>query len=309
MDEKIKLIIIVGATATGKSELAVRLAKELGGEIISADSRQIYKGMNIGTGKITAKEMRGIPHHLLGVVSPKTEFNVLKFKKLADKKISGIAKRGKIPFLVGGTGFWIDAVAFDRKFPDVLPNAALRKKLSTKNSRELAEILGKISPKLFKTTDINNKRRLIRAIEIAKARGFKPKQSLQTAYKTLFLGLDFDRSRLYNRIEKRLDVRLRKGMVAEVRRLHHHGLTWKKLENFGLEYKYVSLYLQNEFNQNQMREFLFTAIKQYAKRQKTWFKRNKKIHWLIDMSADESYKHALRIIKEFDKAVISSRPQ
>ncbi len=166
-----KLIVILGPTASGKSELAVKLAKKFNGEIISADSRQVYKGLNIGTGKITKKEMKGIGHHLLDVASPKRKFTVAQFQKLAFKKIREIQRRGKTPFLVGGTGFYIQSVVDNISIPEVTPNWKLRKALEKKNTEELFSMLKKLDPARAKTIDSKNPRRLTRAIEIASAEG------------------------------------------------------------------------------------------------------------------------------------------
>ncbi|MCX6747919.1 MAG: tRNA (adenosine(37)-N6)-dimethylallyltransferase MiaA, partial [Candidatus Nomurabacteria bacterium] len=179
---KPKVIVILGATSTGKSDLAVLLATTIfkkKAEIISADSRQVYKGLDLGTGKITKKEMRGIPHHLLDVVNPKKTFTVTEFKKLADKKIKQILVRGNVPILCGGTGFYIDTVVNNVVFPEVPPNEELRKKLEQKNKEELFEILEKLDQQRAKDikdkNELNNKVRLIRAIEIATSLGNVPK--------------------------------------------------------------------------------------------------------------------------------------
>lgn len=274
-----RLIVVLGPTATGKSDFAVQLAKKIGGEIISADSRQIYKGMDIGTGKITKKEMRGIPHHLLDIASPKTNFNVEKFKKSAQRKISEIHKKNKVPILVGGTGFWIEAVIYDQKFPEVKPNQELRKQISNYSTEQLFKILHDIDPGRAESIDPKNKHRLIRAIEIAKS-GIKLQPlNYQSPYDITLIGLDLPKDQLNQRIEKRLDARLRSGMIKEVQNLHDQGISWKRLESFGLEYKFIALYLQGRLNRQQMRDQLLSAIRAYAKRQRTWFKRNKKITW------------------------------
>ncbi len=297
---KPKIIAVVGPTATGKSGLAVLLARKYKGEIISADSRQIYKGMSIGTGKISTKEMRGVPHHLLDIASPKNVFNVTRFKKLAEKEISKIIKRGKTPFLVGGTGFWIDSVAFNQNFPEVQPNKALRKKLEQLGAEKVFAVLQKIDPKRAAGIDRYNKRRVIRAIEVAKylKQSSTALADAEPIYQTLFIGLDMPNDQLDKKISARLDQRLKQGMIAEVKRLRSQGVSWKRLDDFGLEYRYASRHIQGELTKNEMREQLLVAIRQYAKRQRTWFKRNKNIVWL-DPNKKSSPKAAYAAIDSF----------
>lgn len=287
-----KIIAIVGPTASGKSALAVQLAKRFKGEIVSADSRQVYKGMDIGTAKVTKKQMAGIPHHLLSVANPKgVGLNVNKFKKLADRKIAEIVRRGHLPILAGGTGFWIDAVAFGKEFPDAPADPKLRKKLYIQSAAELFSMLKRLNISKAKTIDSHNKVRLVRAIEIAlynKKRKTKEKPvTKEVGYETLFLGLDMPTQKLYERIQKKLNERMKQGLVDEVRRLHRNGVSWKKLEAFGLEYRFVSRFIQGKIqnskgkpDKEKMLELLLYAIKHYAKRQRTWFKRNNKIIWL-----------------------------
>ncbi|HRH24766.1 MAG TPA: tRNA (adenosine(37)-N6)-dimethylallyltransferase MiaA [Candidatus Paceibacterota bacterium] len=270
---KQKIIIVCGPTATGKSDYAVELAKKIDGEVISADSRQIYKGLDIGSGKITKKEMRGVPHHLLGVASPKRTFSVAQYKKLADKTIKDILSRGKTPILCGGTGFYIDAVIYDQSFPEVKADAKLRKLLSKLSLEELVKKLKNLDPKRLKTIDTKNKVRLIRAIEIASTLGFVPKKSKRKPlYSAQWIYLDFPDEVLKQRIHARLFARIR-GITTEVTRLHKEGVSWKKLEALGLEYRYGALFLQKKLTKQEMLEGLEKAIWQYAKRQRTWFKK------------------------------------
>jgi tRNA dimethylallyltransferase len=232
-----KIIAVVGPTATGKSDLAVLLAKKFNGEVISVDSRQIYKGMNIGTGKITKKEMLGIKHYLLDIANPKgsTFFNVTKFKKLADKTIADVIKRGKLPILAGGTGFWIDAVAFNQTFPDVPPNPLLRKRLRKYSNERLLEMLMKLDPEKAKSIDWRNTHRVIRAIEIAEGLKKKPAPKPEAPkYQTLFIGLDLPDDILLKKITLRLDKRLKQGMIAEVKKLKAQGVSWKIVVGLGV---------------------------------------------------------------------------
>ncbi|MEK7664485.1 MAG: tRNA (adenosine(37)-N6)-dimethylallyltransferase MiaA [Patescibacteria group bacterium] len=291
-----KLIVILGPTASGKSDLAVRLAKKFNGEIISADSRQVYKGLDIGSGKITKKEMRGVPHYLLDVASPKRKFTVAQFQKLAQKKIKEIQKRGKLPFLVGGTGFYIQSIVDGIKIPEVKPNWKLRKKFEKKSLKELFLILKKLDQKRAFVIDKNNKVRIIRAIEIVEATK-KPVPPIikDVKFESLQIGITKSKKQLKSAIRKRLIKRLNHGMITEIRRLRRHGLTFGRLEEFGLEYRYVAQYLQEKITYQQMIEKIQKESERFAKRQMTWFKSDKRIHWIEDQ------KEAERSIKKFIK--------
>lgn len=299
---KRKIITIIGQTSTGKSDFAVEIAKLINGEIISADSRQVYKGMNLGTGKITKKEMGGIPHHLLDVISPRNIFSVNNFQKIANKKITEIINQGKIPIICGGTGFYIDSIVNGNIFPEVPPNKKLRKELATKTKEELFNILKKIDKNRAKTIDKNNPVRLIRAIEIAKALGKVPLQNKgNREYDILKIGLTLPPEILKERIRSRLLSRIKKGMIKEVKDLHEkEKISWKRLESFGLEYKYVSYFLQSKMAKDEMIEKLNTEIWHFAKRQKTWFKRDPNIIW-IDPTTKSDKKLVIEKIQEFLK--------
>ncbi len=280
MNKYIKTLIILGPTATGKSDLAVFLAKKLNGEVISADSRQVYRELDIGTGKITEKEMKGVKHHLLDVADPRKAFSVAEYVKQAEIAMSDIAKRGKLPIVCGGTGFYIQALIDGLVLPDVPPNNSLRKKFAKLSTVELCGRLKKLDSVRFKTIDRKNPRRLIRAIEIATALGRVPILAKKIGkYDPIFIGLNLPPAELKDRIRKRLIKRIKKGMVTEVLRLHAHGLSWKKLDELGLEYRYVSRYLQGKLSKDEMIEKLNTEIRHYAKRQMTWFKKDKRIKW------------------------------
>lgn len=280
MESKPKIIVILGQTSTGKSDFAVEIAKKVGGEVISADSRQVYKGMDLGTGKITKKEMQGIPHHLLDILSPKKVFSVSDFQKLADKKIKEIISRGKVPIICGGTGFYIDAVINGSILPEVPPNKKLRDTLEKKSAEHLFKMLSKLDPSRAKSIDLRNKVRLVRAIEIAKALGSVPKVSNENKYDTLKIGLTLPDDILKERIYTRLLARMKKGMIKEIKNLHESGISWKRMEALGLEYRYGALYLQGKLTKVEMLEKLNTEIWHFAKRQKTWFKRDKEILWV-----------------------------
>jgi len=276
---KPKILVVLGPTSSGKSDLAVELALHCNGEVISADSRQVYKGMDLGTGKITKKEMCGIPHHMLDIVSPKSVYNVSKYKIKAQQIITDILKRGKLPILCGGTGFYIDAVVNNIILPEVLPNPKLRKVLEKKSADNLFTMLKKLDPERAKNIDPLNKVRLVRAIEIAKSLGRVPKVESNQIYNPVYIGLDAPDLTLRERIRTRLQRRLDDGMVAEVKRLHQDGVSYRRLEKFGLEYRNCALFLQKKINKEQLFNNLLTEIFQYAKRQRTWFRRNKNIIW------------------------------
>lgn len=288
-----KLIVILGPTASGKTDLSIKLAKKFsarggpalgwnGVEVISADSRQVYKGMNIGTGKITKKEMQGIPHYLLDIASPKRKFTVVQYQKLALKAIKKIYKKKKIPFLVGGTGFYIQAVVDGIIIPKVKPDWKLRKKLEKKSIQELFKMLKKLDKRRAKSIESKNKRRLIRALEIV-IKTKKPVPLLKKKpfqFEVLIIGIKKSPDELRELIRKRLLKRLKIGMIAEIKRLKKSGLSWKRLEEFGLEYKYIAQYLQKKITYDEMVEKIQKESEHFAKRQMTWFKRDHRIHWI-----------------------------
>jgi len=277
-----KIIVILGPTASGKSELAVKIAKKINGEVISADSRQTYKGMDIGTGKITKKEMRGVPHYLLDAADPKRIFTIAEYRNLATKALNKIISKNKIPIICGGTGFYIQALVDGLFIPAVSPDWKLRKFLEKKSIKVLYAMLKKIDPRRAKFIDKNNPRRLIRAIEIVK-KIKKPIPTLKNnplPYPVLFLGVKKPEKELKKLIAKRLKKRLKRGMIAEVKKLHKQGLFWKRLEEFGLEYRYVAQYLQKKIDYSEMQSRLQKEIEHYARRQMTWFQKDKRIHWV-----------------------------
>ena len=284
-----KLIVVSGPTASGKSELAVKLAKKFNGEIISADSWQVYKGMNIGTGKITKKEMQGIPHYLLDVASPKRRFTVAQYRNLALKAINKIFRKDKIPILCGGTGFYIRAVVDGIVIPEVKPDWRLRSNLNKLSAAELYQKLKKLDPKRAKTIERKNKRRLIRAIEIV-IKTKKPVPALKKnplPYPVLMIGIKKEKKELSSLIRKRLLRRLKRGMIAEVKKLKKSGLSWKRLEEFGLEYRWVARFLQKKLNYQEMLKKLQKDIEHFAKRQMTWFKKEKRIQWIKNQKETE----------------------
>lgn len=263
-----KVVVILGQTATGKSALAIKIAKKINGEIISADSRQVYKDLDIGTGKITSKEMKKIPHHLLDVANPKNKFTVVQFQQLAIYAIAEILSRGKIPIICGGTGFYIDAITKGIIFPEVPPNEKLRKKLALVSDRALMLKLQKLDPERAKNIDPKNKVRLIRAIEIAKALGKVPKLTEATPpYKFVKIGLYLPPDKLKKNVEKRVKKMFKDGLLNEIKKLKKKGVSNKRLKELGFEY-------YEPTPEKVIRETL-----KYAKRQMTWFKRDKQIKW------------------------------
>lgn len=263
-----KVIVILGQTASGKSNLAVEIAKKFNGEIISADSRQVYKGLDIGTGKITKKEMRGIPHHLLDIANPKRKFTVAQYKTRASAVLDGILRRGKIPIICGGTGFYIDAITKGLVFPEVPPNKKLRLSLEKRTAGELFKILKKIDTRRARNIDPNNKVRLIRSIEIANALGKVPRaRAVLPRYNFTKIGLVVPLDKLKMNIEKRVKKMFKDGLLKEVAKLKANGVSDKRLKELGFEY----------FNPTPQK--VISETLKYAKRQMTWFKRDKKIKW------------------------------
>ncbi len=314
---KPKILVILGPTATGKSDVAVQLAKTFNGEIISADSRQVYKGMDLGSGKVSRDSFppksyqlkaksyfySGVPHHLLDIVKPQTYFSVAKYKELTEKVIEEIIKKNKTPIICGGTGFYIDSIVKNITFPEVLPNQKLRKQLEKKSVKKLFDILKKLDPKRAKNIDKNNPARLIRAIEIAKELGFVPDiKELPQKYDFIFIGLDLPDQVLKERINIRLIKRIKAGMIKEIKNLHKNGVSWKRLESFGLEYRQTALFLQNKIIEEKMKENLNREIWNFVKRQRTWFKTNKKIIWINPLKKSDIIKaHKLTKIFIYEK--------
>jgi tRNA dimethylallyltransferase len=301
---KQKILIILGPTAVGKSSLAVELAREFNGEIISADSRQVYRGLNIGTGKITPVEMQGILHHLLDIADPHERFSVVEFVVLTEQAIVDISSRGKLPIICGGTGFYIQALVDGISLPEVPANEELRTELEAKELPELAQKLESLDPRraadMQANGDIKNKRRIIRALEIIAELGEVPPLSnttivnysgVNSIYDPLFIGLMLPPEQLREKIRTRLLSRMEAGMIEEVQSLHQAppigiDLSWKRMDELGLEYRYVAQHLQGQLTLEEMIEKLGTEIWHYAKRQMTWFKRDARIQWFAPDTKD-----------------------
>ena len=287
--------MIVGPTASGKSGLAVRLAKKFNGEVISADSRQVYKGLDIGSAKVTKGEMDGIPHYLIDIADPKDTYNASDFKRDAEATINDILSRGKLPIICGGTFFYIDALLNKVSLPEVEPDEILRAELEEKSATELLTILEKLDPVRAGNIEKDNKRRLIRAIEVATALGTVPPTSPgDTPYDVLSIGLSVDMETHGEILKERIKDRLQIGMVEEVETLIKAGVTHDKLDSFGLEYRYISRYLQGLMQYEEMIEELSNKSRQFAKRQMTWLKRDGTIKWF---KRDD--KHIMHVVKDF----------
>ena len=277
-----KLIIIAGTNASGKSGLGVELAARYGGEVVSADSRQVFRRLDLGSGKITPEETRGVPHHLIDVCDPGDFFSMADFQRLAYAAIDGILSRGKIPFLVGGTGLYVDSVAEGYELSDIEPDLRLRAHLETFETPALYEMLKEKLPQT--EIDPKNRNRVMRALERLAADDYHPGRR-SPRYETLKLGVTWPREILKQRIDERLERRLRDGMVQEVQSLLDDGVSTEFLMKLGLEYCYLTRYLQGEIGYDQMVLELGNAIKKFAKRQMTWFRREENLHW-IDMQGD-----------------------
>jgi tRNA dimethylallyltransferase len=278
--QKQKLIAVVGPTASGKTSLGIYLAQKLGGEVISADSRQVYKGLDIGTGKATKEEMAGIRHHLLDVASPKRQFTVDEFVRLARRAIGLAYQAEKVPIVVGGTGLYIDMLTGRMSYPNVPPNEELRARLAEKTPAQLFAMLEKADPARAKTIDPHNPRRLVRALEIADALGASPAVAPEPKYEVLWLGLNPGEKKLHANIHKRLIARMKAGMLDEARRLHKQGLSYRRMEELGLEYRCLARLMRGTLTEEDFLAELESAIRGYTKRQNTWLKRNTDIVWV-----------------------------
>jgi tRNA dimethylallyltransferase len=294
--DQVKVVVVLGPTSSGKSDLAVYLSQKFNGEVISADSRQVYKGMDIGSGKVDEEEMQGIPHYLLDVADPNTRFSASDFKKQGEEAVQKIQEKGKLPVVCGGTAFYIRVLMGEVVVPEVSPDWKLREELDKKTLEELYQELEKVDPKRAKNIDLKNKVRLIRALEIVlKTKKPVPVAEKQDKYNALYIGIEVDQKELEERIEKRLDNRIEQGMIQEVEKLKKDGVSWERLEEFGLEYRWVARYLQGKINKEEMRELLLTDIKKFSKRQRTSWRKDEKIHWI------KTYKQAEKLTKNFLK--------
>jgi len=282
------LIIVLGATASGKTKLSVRLAYELKGEIISVDSRQVYKGLDIGTGKDLKEYIineHNIPYHLIDIISAEEEFNLFEFQTRFYEIYSRLLQRNVLPVVVGGTGLYLESIIRDYQLPPAPPDRELRKNLQMKPIEELQRDLLVLKTQLHNKTDIEDKDRLIRAIEIERARR---RQSAELFKRPIVdaavFGIHWERAVLRKRITARLKQRLEQGLIEEVKALQISGLSWARLDSLGLEYRHVAQYLQGKVSYDEMFTKLNTSIHQFAKRQETWFRRMERkgitINWI-----------------------------
>lgn len=285
-----KIIVILGPTASGKTDLGLMLAKKFNGEVVSADSRQVYKKMNIGTAKPAGHQndngvyvVGGVPHHLMDIVNPDTDFSLADFKNMATTSIYGILKRGKLPIVVGGTGLYIWAIVDNLDIPNVKPNIELRSELEKKSLAELVAQLQEIDPRSAEKIDLKNPRRVLRALEVAISSG-QSFMGQQTKSKPLFdvlqIGIGVDKEELNNRIEKRVDAQMKEGLLLETQALVASGYSWNLPSMSGIGYRQIGYYLQRKMGLPEAIETLKTDTKKYAKRQMTWFKRDKRVQWV-----------------------------
>ena len=292
---KEKLIVVLGPTAVGKTKFAVRLADKFNGEIISADSRQVYKQMDIGTGKdiddykIGDKE---IPYHLIDVIEPTDEFDLFRFKKLFKDAFSKITSKNNLPFLVGGTGLYIHSILKNYELAEVKFDTSRYQELELLSTEELRKMVIEKVPSAHNTTDLIEKDRMIKAIIIAEQKQLNTPDN-ELDFDALVIGLKEDREKIKQNITKRLKQRLQNGMIDEVDNLVKSGITYEKLDFFGLEYKFIGKYLKGELNYNDMYQKLNSAIHKFAKRQMTWFRKMERegidIHWFDKNNESDAY--------------------
>lgn len=272
------LLVIIGPTASGKSDLAIDLAGRYNGEVISADSRQVYRHLNQTTGKVTKEEMRGIPHHLIDTVEPGNEYSAYDFAQDAIRSVKDIVQRGSLPIVVGGSGFYIDALLFHGSVSNVPKDDVFRRRAEKQSLRLLQTDLQQQSPNAYKRIDIENPHRLIRALEIIRSLGFLPKQKRTPRYPYTMVGITHNTVHLKDRIERRLDDRFA-AMTAEIKALLDRGVDPRWLDSLGLECRHITAMLTKHTDEETTRKNLLKAIAAYAKRQRTWWKRYPEAAW------------------------------
>jgi tRNA dimethylallyltransferase len=278
------VLVVIGPTASGKSDFAVDLALEHNGEIISADSRQVYKSLDIGTGKISPSEMRGVTHHMVSVYEPDEELSVARFARDALPILNDILSRNKTPIICGGTGQYVDALIYETLIPNVKPNKTLRETLEKKSTEELVTILTSKDKRRLETIDIHNRVRLIRALEIIDSLGSVPEQGAPTLrHLTHIYIMNPSRELLRMRITRRLEKRLKDGMIEEVEVIMKKGYTSDMMKKFGLEYAIIGKYLEGTLTLEAMKEELIKKSMHYAKRQQTWNKKYLSSAEIIDV--------------------------
>lgn len=293
MSDKPPLVILTGPTAVGKTQLSIKLAKAIGGEIISADSMQVYKGMDIGSAKISIEEMQGVKHHLIDILEPSQDFNVVLFQKLCKEAMTDIYSRGKIPIIAGGTGFYIQAVLYDIDFTENEESPyrqELESLLQEKGTGYLHEMLEKVDPESAEAIHENNVKRVIRALEFYQLTGTKisthneVEKEKESPYESYYFVLNDERQKLYERIDKRVDLMMENGLLEEVKRLKEQGCHKRQVSMQGLGYKELLQYLEGEISLDEAVYIIKRDTRHFAKRQLTWFRREKEVIW-IDKAA------------------------
>lgn len=293
------LVVVLGPTASGKSGLGIALAQRFDGEIVSADSRQVYRGLDIGTAKVTAEEQALVPHHLLDVADVDDVYTVSQFQQQAIAAIEDIRERGHVPFLVGGSPHYIQAVVDNLDIPAIPPQPALRAELEARPLADLLAQLEELDPQSAAVIDRKNPRRVIRALEVCLISGqpFSSQRKVAAPlYRSLLLGIQWPRDVLYRRIDARVDERMRQGMVQEVRDLLAQGVSFERLEALGLEYRFISRLLRGEFtSEGEMVQRLKYAIHDFTRRQLTWFRKDSRILWVDGNDIER----AVAVVREF----------
>ncbi|MCI9583222.1 MAG: tRNA (adenosine(37)-N6)-dimethylallyltransferase MiaA [Clostridium sp.] len=289
-EQKQRLIIVTGPTAVGKTALSVALAKRLGGEIISADSMQVYRHMDIGSAKASAEEMGGVKHHLIDILEPSEEFNVARFKQLAGEAVRDIASRGAVPIVAGGAGFYIQALLYDIDFTRTKEDPAFRREMEEKARREgpeaLHDLLRGADPRAAEAIHANNVKRVIRALEFNRQTGLRisdhneAERQKEPAFDSYYYVLTTDRPALYERIDRRVDQMMEQGLVGEVERLRAMGCCRDMVSMQGLGYKEILSYLDGEICLDEAVRIIKRDTRHFAKRQLTWFKREREVRWL-----------------------------
>jgi len=288
-ERKPKLIVLLGPTASGKTNLSIEISKRFGCEIISGDSMQVYRGMDIGTAKITEQEREGVVHHMIDICEPDYPFSAAEFQATARRLIAEINDRGRIPFIVGGTGLYIESVCYDYQFSEVGSDEAFREEqrlFAEKHGAEaLHDKLRQIDPEAAERLHPNDQRRVIRALEVhhltgSTSTGQRRGQEKQSPYDLVLIGLTMDRDLLYKRIEERIDLMIRQGLVDEVRDLLDRGMRTEYISMQGLGYKEIAAYLRGEYNLDRAIELLKRDTRHFAKRQLSWFRHMQGIHWV-----------------------------
>ncbi len=304
MEGKLKAVFILGPTASGKTRLAARIARLFGGEIISADSRQVYRGMDIGTGKDLAEYVQDglpVPCHLIDIAEPGDEYNLSRFCTDFKEALLGVAARGRLPVAVGGSAMYISAVLNEYELPGGPPIPELREELADKTNADIAAMIGKLAEtENASGVDVNNRNRLVRTLERLSSPGSGRAPAPLNA-DWLLIGTYLPRTEIHRRIQARLEERLGAGMIEEVRRLHDKGLPWEKIEYFGLEYRACALLLQGKIGLEEMKSQLLAKIRQFARRQDIWFRKLERQGWKIFWIRPDDYTKAGRLISDFLK--------